>query len=335
MGVNSATLRWSMAEGRDVDGSLQRWPYVWPCVWACIGAASSCTRVSDTERFAPAEDPLAIVQTVPERGEEGVARDAAIDLCFSHTVDPRSIAPNDATMSSGETPIDSESTLQLFPWTAPGGVPVGADDDVAGPWCPGSVLSVRPKAPLFAGLHYRLRLVPRARGWNGEILDTEADGWTPEGDRFRYYLELTVDPAPDPEHEPSAEDTGTRDGGDTMDLPGPTLTDLFAAGAVFDPARDTCSCHRDTEDLALLRLDLRDVDRAYAALVLEPRPRETGFELVSPRRPSESFLVQKLLRDHDGDPLQGILGDAMPPDEPLPYRDAVRIAEWIEAGAMR
>ncbi len=326
----------------------------WRTLALGLGLAS-CTRVSDTERFAPDHEALVIVRTVPDAGAHGVDPDAAIDLCFSHTVDPRSIAPTDATMSSGETPIDSETSVQLLPWTDPGGVDVAAD--ATAPWCSGSVMSVRPKAPLFAGLRYRLRLVPRVSGWNGEILDTEQPGWTPEGSRMRYYLEFTVDDAPDPERTDDGtggdatdstgdtDTTGDTDGtGDTDDIgdtdgaesgpDGPTLADLFAPGQLFDPARPTCSCHRDPDDLALRRIDLRDAARAYDALVLDARPRETGFALVAPRRPSESFLVQKLVRDHDGAPLEGILGDAMPPEGGLPYADYVMIARWIAAGAL-
>jgi len=315
--------------------------------------------VSDQERFESARDPLAIVETVPVAGATDIAADAAIELCFSHTIDPRSLAPADATMSSGSTPIDAETTLQLRPWTNPGGTP--ADADTPAPWCEGSVLSVRPRALLFHGLRYRLRLVPRARGWNGEILDTDADGWTSEGPRRRYTLEFIVAPSPDPQRDDTGpddtgpddtgpddtgpddtgpDDTGPDDTGpdDTNPPPlqdGPTLTELFEPGAVFDPERPTCSCHRDTDDLALARLDLRDPLRAYAGLVLDVRPRETGFVMVSPRRPSESFLVQKLLRDeHDDRPLRGILGDAMPPDAPIPYADYVMIARWIAAGAL-
>lgn len=295
-----------------------------------IGAA--CTRVSDTERFEAPDTPLAIAQTVPGAWAQGVPRDSAIDLCFSHSIDPRSIGPTDATVISGESPLDVESTIQILPWTAPGGVPLGDAAATAEPWCSGSALSVRPKARLVAGLHYRLRFVPRVRGWNGEIIDTEAEGWAPEGDRRRFFLEFTAESTA--EHDPGS-DPGSDPGPDTTEPDAPTLTDLFAPGSVFDPARNTCSCHRDPEDLAFERLDLRDVDPAYAALVLDTRVRETGFVMVSARRPSESFLVQKLLRDHDDAPLQGILGDAMPPDEPLAYADYVMIATWIAGGAVK
>ena len=297
---------------------------------------TACTRVSDTERFEAGETPLVIAQTVPGAWAQGVGRDSAIDLCFSHPIDPRSIGPTDATLISGESPLDVESTIQILPWTAPGGVPIGDDASTTEPWCSGSVLSVRPKARLVAGLHYRIRFVPRVRGWNGEIIDTEADGWVPEGDRQRFYLEFTTERTA--EHEPDVDpesDSGSDPGPDTTEPDAPTLTDLFAPGSVFDPARDTCSCHRDPEDLALRRLDLRDVDPAYAALVLDTRVRETGFAMVSARRPSESFLVHKLLRDHDDQPLQGILGDAMPPDEQLAYADYVMIATWIAGGAVK
>lgn len=302
--------------------------------WAacCVaGALSSCTRVSDHERFAPDDEALSIVQTVPQAGAQGVARDATIDLCFSHVVDPRSVAPTDATMSSGETPLDNEVSLELLAWTGPGSAAL----DEAGldaPWCAGSVLSVRPKAEMLAGLHYRLRLVPRAHGWGGELLDTQADGWTTETDRQRYYLEFTVERFPEAER--PADGTGDDGPAGAEELDGPTLRELFDPGALFDPARPTCSCHRDVDDLALARLDLRDPEGAYLALVEDTRPRDTGFPMVAPRRPSESFLVQKLLRDHDGAALQGILGDAMPPDEEIPYADYVSVARWIAAGAL-
>ena len=53
-----------------------------------------------------------------------------------------------------------------------------------------------------------------------------------------------------------------------------------------------------------------------------------------PARPWESYLVHTLLRDHDGAALYGVLGDPMPPDEPLPHADMTAIALWIEGGAL-
>lgn len=346
----------------------------------CFAAGqSACTRISDNERFAVDSVRLEIAMTAPVAHATDVASDAAIDLCFSHVVDPRSLAPTDATISSGETPLDSEASFQLIPWEGPQGARIDfATDDAAEPWCDGSVLSVRPRAPLLAGLHYRLRLVPRARGWNGELLDTLAPGWVPEGERFRYYLEFTVDPTIPPGRDDttgdgstsdttqgesstgsdsstgdtstgdtgtgdtstgdaSTGDTGTGDdttGGDAMgDEPVPRLVDLFAPGKVFSTDRETCSCHRGSDALATARLDLGDPERAFASLVNDPRERDNGFAMVAPRRPSESFLIQKLVRDHQGEPLRGILGDPMPPDEPIAYADYVDLALWIAGGA--
>ncbi|MBX7079830.1 MAG: Ig-like domain-containing protein [Nannocystaceae bacterium] len=290
-----------------------------------VAGLLGCTRVSDEQRFDVDPEPLTIVRTVPAAGADAVGLDAVLDLCFSHRVDPRSVAATDATMSSGPSAFDTELALQLEPWRGPGGAPAGD-----APWCEGSVLSVTPKAELQPGLRYRVRVVPRMRGWDGEALDTTTPGWIDEGDVVRYYLEFRT--AADADEG----DTDTTTGGDDpQDAPAPTLADLFRDGRVFDPARATCSCHRDPDALALQRLDLRSVDAAWSALVLDTRERETGFPLVSQRRPSESFLVHKLLRDEHGAPLQHLLGDAMPPDEPVPYADYVDVARWIEAGAPR
>lgn len=297
--------------GRTVAASL---------VAALVGPAG-CTRVSDRSRFESASDEvLEILEASPEPGEREVDPRARIDLCLSGRVDPRSLDELDASVSSGGAVMDSELSLQLVPWLAPGRD--RPPDDLRAPWCEGSVLSIEPRAPLTAGARYRLRLRPSAVGWAGEPLSTEGPQWvTAEGDdEPRYVLEFTVDP--DPRGEPLPGEP----------VPALTLHDLFAPGGPFDPARDTCRCHRDPDDLALHRLDLRDTDAAYAGLLGSSRPRDTGFAMVAPRRPSESFLVHKLLRD-DGEPLHGVLGDAMPPDEPLPYADLLAIVQWIEGGA--
>jgi hypothetical protein len=68
------------------------------------------------------------------------------------------------------------------------------------------------------------------------------------------------------------------------------------------------------------RLDLSSPSAAFADLVLPAHERSTGFPMVSPTRPSESYLVQTLLRDPDGTALYGVLGEPMPPDEPLRAR---------------
>jgi hypothetical protein len=175
---------------------------------------------------------------------------------------------------------------------------------------------------------YRLRLRPSLVGWAGEAIATDApEGWTEDADgSSAFFLEFTVAPgastAPTPDPDPP----------DQRET-GPTMVDLFAPGAVFDPDRALCSCHTDPNTVAQARLDLSDPGAAFDGLVIPSRLRETGFPMVSPRRPSESFLLQKLLRDDDGRALHGVLGDPMPPESSLPYADWVTLARWIESGA--
>jgi len=280
-----------------------------------------CTRVSDRSRFEGSDETLEILASGPRPGELGVDPEVRIDLCLSGRVDPRSLDEVDATVSSGGAVIDSELSVQIVPWLAPG--EDGPPEDTTAPWCDGSVLSIDPKAPLMAGAQYRLRLQPSAVGWAGEPLSTEGPLWVEaeSDDGPHFVLEFTVDPGPHGEPLPSEPE------------PAMTLRDLFTPGGPFDPARDTCRCHRDPDDLAFERLDLRDPDTAYAGLLGSARPRDTGFAMVAPRKPSESFLVHKLLRDDDGEALYGVLGDPMPKDAPLAYADVLAIVQWIADGA--
>ncbi len=335
-------------------------------VAAAVLAASACTRVSDRERFTAQGDAIAIAEAIPTAGRQDVATDVQIDLCFSAYLDPRSVGSGDATLTSGVAPIDIEVALQILPWRGPGNARLVDHDEFAAPWCEGSVVSISPRAELLGGLLYRLRLVPRARGWAGEALDTETPGWTVEGSSTRYYHEFRtrddggadtgVESGDDADTSGgdeggtttraesgddgaattsagSSDDGGAGDGEDGTEPP--TLAELFAPGNLFDPNRDTCSCHRDPHDVPGQLLDLRTPDAAYADLVLGTRPRDTGFPMVSPRRPSESFLIHKLLRNPDGSALHGLLGDAMPQGGTLPYADFVAVARWIEGGAQR
>lgn len=288
------------------------------------GLTAGCTRVSDRSRFEGSDEALEILASGPQPGERGVDPDVRIDLCLSGRVDPRSLDELDAIVSSGNAVVDSELSLQLVPWLAPS--EDRPPDDLEAPWCGGSVLSIDPKAALTAGAAYRLLLQPSAVGWAGEPLSTEGASWVQgEGDAPEFVLEFTVDPDPalDPlpgEPEPEPE-------------PAVTLRDLFAPGGPFDPERETCSCHREAGHLARARLDLRDPSVAYAGLLGSARPRDTGFAMVAPRSPSESFLVHKLLRDADGEALYGVLGEPMPPGEPLAYADLLMIVQWIVDGA--
>ncbi|HRI10608.1 MAG TPA: hypothetical protein PKW35_22460, partial [Nannocystaceae bacterium] len=64
-----------------------------------------------------------------------------------------------------------------------------------------------------------------------------------------------------------------------------------------------------------------------------PTIASTGYRRVAPSRPSESFLIQKLLRDDAGEAIHGVRGSAMPLPGAIPYADLVAIARWIEGGA--
>ncbi len=289
-------------------------------------APSACTQVSDTQRFPLVDGRLTIARTVPEQGAV-IALDAQIDFCFSDRIDPRALDDFDVSLSSGLVTFDTQIDLQLFAWRPPG-VLVGDSSDA---WCPGSVLSVHPKTPLHPGALYRVRLQPSAVGWAGEQLDVSTPGWVPSANGSAFLLEFTADTDAD-DTDTGDPDTGDPDtGGDPS---APTLRDLFATDQVFAVDNPACSCHREGDELARARLDLRDPDRAFNDLVLATGLMATGFPMVAPRRPSESYLVQTLLRDPDGSALYGVLGEPMPPEEPLAHAHMVALVRWIEGGAL-
>ena len=196
-------------------------------------AGPACAWVSDAERYPAPEDPLEIVTTVPAAGAAAVDATARIDLCLSGLADPASLGDLDATLSSGSVVFDVDLDLQLFAWRPPLGA-AAAD----APWCPGSVVSLRPRAPLRSETRYRVRLRPTLRGWSGELLDVSTPGWL-GGDEPIFELEFMVTPHPPGDVEEA-------------DPPPPprTLRDLFADGGPFDPARGLCSCHREPYGLA-------------------------------------------------------------------------------------
>lgn len=282
-----------------------------------LPAALACTRVSDTPRFEPISERLEILETIPGSMAEDVPPGAQIDFCFSGTLDPRALDDLDASLRSGLVTFDTQLDLQLFAWRPPGESSGTAD----APWCPGSVVSLRAKEPLVPGVLHRVRLAPSAVGWAGEQLDVTTPGWVADDGGPLYILQFYVrEPDDDDKTDPPE--------------PAPTLTDLFAPGQVFSSNNPACSCHRDPDDLAYERLDLSSPQDAFAGLVLPTRRQSTGFPMIVPRRPSESFLVQVLLRDDDGQALHGVRGDPMPPDAPLPYPEMLMIVRWIEGGAL-
>jgi hypothetical protein len=282
---------------------------------------AGCGELDDHHRFEPVVGTLQITETIPVAGGSQVDPLARIDVCLSAEVDPRALETFDATLHSGNLTFDGEVEVQLFSWLAPGSRTALATER----WCPGSVISLTPGGAMQPGLGYRVRLRPALLGWAGESLDTEQDGWLPDsaGD-LRWFLEFRIAGSPSdtaPEEVPELE-------------PGPSLTELFAPGEVLDPERGACSCHQGEDELASARLDLSDPQTAWTELVLRTGLENTDFPMVTARRPSESYLLHKLVRTSEGEPLHGLLGEAMPPDEPLPHADLVRIAHWIASGAL-
>ncbi len=279
-----------------------------------------CGEARDHPRFAGEPPALEIVETVPAPGADDAAPTTRIDLCLSAEIDPRALDDFDATLHSANLLFDTQQELQLVSWRAPASPTELASER----WCPGSVLSLTPAGPLQPGLTYRVQLRPALLGWAGESLDTDDERWslTPEGE-LRWFYEFRVagspaDPLPD-----DAPELG----------PGPSLTALFEPGEIFDPARAACGCHQTPGELAQARLDLSDPQTAWSELVLRPGLEPTGFPLISPRRPAESYLLHKLTRTAEGEALIGIHGEAMPPDEPLAHADLVRVTHWIHDGA--
>jgi hypothetical protein len=307
-------------------------------------ALAACTRVSDVQPYPTVQERLAIARTIPEQ-DGAILPGAQIDVCFDGYVDPRALDDFAATVSSACVFVDAQLDLQLFAWRPPGAA-TGTSNTA---WCDGSVLSISPRAELFPGVLYHVHLQPEAVGWAGEQLDVTTPGWiASDGEACSgsgkagpaFLLDFTV---------ASTDDTGTGAGtgtdsdgesgesgttGEPPDVPAPTLSELFAPGQVFDGDNPACGCHREAGSLALERLDLTSPSAAFADLVLPAGLKSTGFPMVSPTRPSESYLIQTLLRDADGHSLYGVLGEPMPPDEPLAHADMTAIALWIEGGAL-
>jgi hypothetical protein len=282
--------------------------------------AAGCGEAREHPRFEGEIGTLEIIETIPAPGSSDADPTTRIDLCLSAEVDPRAIDDFDATLHSAELVFDTQQEVQLFSWRAPG----SRSELASARWCPGSVLSLTPSGPLQPGLTYRVQLRPALLGWAGESLDTDQAGWrlTPAGD-LRWFWEFRIAGSP---IDPPPEEIPTLP-------PGPTLTALFEPGEVFDPERSACGCHQREDELARARLDLSDPQTAWSELVLRTGFEASGFAMITPRRPAESYLVHKLLRTDDGGALHGLRGVPMPPDGPLPHYDLARIAHWIADGA--
>jgi hypothetical protein len=288
--------------------------------WACL-VAPGCGEPREHPRFETEVGTLEIIETIPAPGSSDAGPGTRIDLCLSAEVDPRALDDFDVTLHSADLVFDTQQEVQLFSWRAPG----SRSELASTRWCPGSVLSLTPAGSLQPGLVYRVQLRPALLGWAGESLDTTQDNWTitPEGE-LRWFHEFRIAGSPsDPQLEELPELAA-----------GPTLTELFEPGEIFDPERAACGCHQTEGELARERLDLSDPETAWSALVLRTGLEATDFPMITPRRPAESYLVHKLLRTDAGERLHGLRGEPMPPDELLPHEDLVRIAHWIADGAL-
>ncbi len=291
----------------------------WVACMALTSFAAACTELSGIDSTMRHDGTIEVVETIPANGDVDVAPDGTFFYCFSKYLDPASSDHFDVTLRSGTVFFDIDLELQLFSW---------ADIGSEQPWCPGSVLAVRPRTELTRGVLYRLRLKPDLVGWAGEPLSTDTNGWLYDwqGD-LRHYVEFTIDTAV----EPDIGETGNTD--ETTESSGPTLRDLFAQGEIFDPTRERCNCHQVEGSPATDGLDMRSPESAYADLVLTTAIHSTGYPMVSPRRPSESYLIHKLLRS-DNQALHAVEGDPMPPVKALSSTELATIAAWVNADAL-
>ena len=282
---------------------------------------SACAWIDDESLYGDEEPTLSLLESFPANGAVGVEAKSQIDFCFSRTIDPKSVGTFDVILVSGVNIFDVEVSLQLFAWRPPAGQGALPEE----PWCPGSVLTLRPRSEMRGDADYRVRLRPFVVGWGGESLDLLREPWEQLDDgRWATYVEFRVAP-----------EVSDEDPGEGAPEPAPiTLSDLYDAGGPFDPARALCSCHGVDGDLAHERLDLSTPELAFEGLVLDQELASTGYPRVTPAQPSESFLIHKLVRDPDGAPLHAVRGAVMPPNEPLEYPDMVMIARWIEDGAL-
>lgn len=229
-----------------------------------------------------------------------------VTLCFSGYLNPGSVRPGSASLSSGNRNYDSRLSFELADWRAlePGQAS-----------CPGSILRVFLPPDLVANTLYRLRLVDRLQDWAGLNLSSEGDPrWIQEDQDNRVLViefqsapaEAKLDPAP----------------------PEPvTFRQLFEPGAVFAPQSSSCSCHQQ-----LGSFHLGDPESLYQTL--RYKNHSSGQPWIQPGYASWSYLTFKLLRDPQGHALPGVFGDPMPPGAPIKMQDLRQIAQWINDGAL-
>lgn len=304
---------------------VRRGALAFAVIWA--GACAVPTGEGSYENEAKT---LRIVSTSPRQGETIDDAQLVIDLCFNAYLDPDSIDSDDLRLRSGSVFYDADVEFELLNWRG-----AGALEPADAPWCDFSVVRVASRSVVGDGVGYRLEVRDGMRGWAGERFDTTDEGWSnpipppvgdtedpPDPERYEPRFVLSFDVRPDANREP--EDPP----------PGFSIEALFNPGEIF--ALDgVCRCHSEAGTNATDLLSLEDPESAYRALVLDPRVSENGARRVSPGRPGESYLVQKLVRDGDR-ALHAISGEPMPPPgyDPLPFEQMARLQAWISGGAL-
>ncbi len=271
---------------------------------AVLGLMPSCTVLAPED----GPDELTLVHMLPERN--AISTQGRLDVCLSNLVDPRSVPASGATFSSGERSVAADVTVQLVPYRPAPGETLGEE-----PWCEGSVLSLLSTEALALGVNWRVQLTATIHGWRGETLALGEPWRVAEDGNVLEFRPHDAAWAPSP----------------STSLP--TLRSLFDAGNVLAPKTGACTCHQMPGEPAWTLLPMHAPLPMLDALLRSGRLRDTGFPMLTPGEPSESFFLQKVLRQ-DGNALPGILGDAMPPTHALPFADYVALARWIEAGAL-
>jgi hypothetical protein len=101
-----------------------------------------------------------------------------------------------------------------------------------------------------------------------------------------------------------------------------TFTEVYEN--ILEPSCGFSSCHGGGAG----GFFLGDMHTTYGSLVNAESADAEGEILVVPGDANSSYLILKL------EDAEGIVGDAMPPAQPLPKEKIERVRSWIDAGAL-
>ena len=101
-----------------------------------------------------------------------------------------------------------------------------------------------------------------------------------------------------------------------------TFTEVYEN--ILEPSCGFSSCHGGGAG----GFFLGDMSTTYDSLVNAESADAEGEILVVPGDANSSYLILKL------EDAEGIVGDAMPPAQPLPSEKIERVRSWIDAGAL-